>query len=240
MDTVISRARDLIDDADVVVSFSGAGLSAESGLDTFRDPDGIWNTIDPSTVATPEAFERDPEFVMDWYAQRRVTMGSAQPNAAHRALASRDMIHITQNIDGLLEAAGARDVIHLHGTMWADRCHRACGHREEVNGSYAGLRACPRCGAWMRPDVVLFGELLPERAWKRAAAASLAADVLLVVGTSAEVYPAARLIDTAKQTGSHIIVVNLAGSAASDCADIEIRGRAGEILPRLLGNPETL
>lgn len=236
MDDVIARARTLVDDAEIVVSFSGAGLSAESGLDTFRDPDGIWNTIDPSTVATPEAFERDPEFVIDWYTDRRRSMGAAKPNAAHKALASRNMIHITQNIDGLLEAAGATDVIHLHGTMWADRCHAECGYREDADTTTSGLRSCPQCGAWLRPDVVLFGELLPERAWKRAAAASLAADVFLVVGTSAEIYPAAGLIDTARQSGSTIIVVNVAHSAASQRADLEIRGRAGEILPVLLGN----
>lgn len=237
MDEAVARARRLIETADVVVSFSGAGLSAESGIDTFRDPDGIWNTIDPATVATPEAFERDPQFVTDWYAQRRRTMRTARPNAAHRALADAGIVNITQNIDGLLEAAGATDVIHLHGTMWADRCHAECGHREQIESRIPSLRACPHCGSWMRPDVVLFGELLPERAWQRAALAALASDVMIVIGTSAEVYPAAGLIDAARQSGASIVVVNVAGTVASRLANVEIRGAAGDVVPRLFGNP---
>lgn len=232
---VLANARSLIHASSNIVSFSGAGLSAESGLATFRDAHGIWSQYDPAIYASIDGFERDPRRVTEWYQHRRRSYASATPNAAHRALASKSMVHVTQNIDTLLERAGAQQVIHLHGVLDRDRCHARCGHAETIDTSEPpGVRECPRCGAMMRPDVVWFGEQLPDRAWKAAEAAIAEADILLVVGTSAEVWPAAGIIQTAHQRGTPIVIVNAERTAASRMATVELIGRAGELVPALL------
>jgi NAD-dependent deacetylase len=234
---VIQTARGLLQDAERVVSFSGAGLSAESGVSTFRDPDGLWARYDPTRLASPQGFAEDPQLVISWYGDRRRRLAAAAPNRAHEALAARrDIVHVTQNVDDLLERAGARDVIHLHGTIAADRCHAGCGHREPIDlADPPPLRPCPSCGGRLRPDVVWFGEPLPAGAWADAQRACRAADVLLVIGTSAVVYPAAGLIGLARSGGAKIVVVNTEPSEASGLADVELLGRAGEIVPSLLG-----
>jgi len=222
-----------------VVSFSGAGLSAESGVGTFRDaPDGMWAKYDPVRLASPEGFAADPRLVIDWYAARRRTVGNAQPNPAHVALAGRgDIVHVTQNVDDLLIRAGAREVIPLHGSIGFDRCHGGCGHEQRVDMTDPpGLRDCPDCGAPLRPAVVWFGEAMPPEAWDNAERACRECDVLLVIGTSAVVYPAAGLIGVAKAAGAGIIVVNTQPSDASPLADIELLGLAGEIVPKLLAH----
>jgi NAD-dependent deacetylase len=235
---VIDTARRIIETAERIVSFSGAGLSAESGVGTFRDPDGLWARFDPTRLASPEGFADDPELVIRWYADRRRAMANARPNPAHEALArARDMVHVTQNVDGLLQRAGAdaAGVIELHGTIAADRCHARCGHREAVDlADPPPLRPCPRCGAPMRPEVVWFGEALPAEAWQAAERDCAEADVMLVIGTSAIVYPAAGLISLARSYGAKIIIVNKEPSEASEIADIELLGKAGEIVPQLL------
>ncbi len=229
-------AKRIISDAGFVVSFSGAGLSRESGIHTFRDTDGIWTKVDPVKMASIEGFLEDPEGVVAWYDGRRAFIGAAQPNAAHHALAAADgMVHVTQNIDRLLEKAGATDVVHLHGHVDRDHCFAECGYAEDVDPvAPKGFRRCPRCGAPMRPSIVWFGEMLPEREWMRAHMAIASADVLLVVGTSAEVVPAAGLIALAREGGARVIIVNTQPSAASHLADAELLGPAGEILPELL------
>jgi NAD-dependent deacetylase len=233
---VIDTARRIIEQAQRVVSFSGAGLSAESGVGTFRDADGLWAKYDPTRLASPQGFAEDPELVISWYAERRRRMAAARPNPAHAALAARpDLVHVTQNVDDLLERAGARDVIHLHGTIGADRCHRSCGHRETIDLAHPPpLRACPKCGDRMRPAVVWFGEALPADAWVAAERACSASGVLLVIGTSAVVYPAAGLIGLARSAGSSVIIVNTEPSEASSLAEVELLGKAGEIVPKLL------
>ena len=232
----MERAKAIIRDADLVVSFSGAGLSEESGIPTFRDADGIWTTVDPFKMASVEGFAADPAGVIDWYDERRRFIAAKDPNPAHRALAlAPSMVHITQNIDHLLERAGVSDVVHLHGVIDRDHCHDRCGHEEAVDpATPPGLRACPRCGAMMRPSIVWFGEPLPQREWFRAQAALSAADAVIVVGTSGEVYPAAGLIDLARDYGAKVIVVNPEETAAGHSADVDIRGRAGEVVPELL------
>lgn len=228
----------MIADAQRVVSFSGAGLSAESGLSTFRNTaDSLWSKYDPTRLASPEGFAADPEQVVAWYAWRRGELAKASPNPAHHALAARpDITHITQNVDDLLERAGATGVLHLHGVIGRDRCHGACGHDEPVDLADAPpLRDCPACGAApMRPAVVWFGEGLPTDMWHEAQVACDDCDVLVVIGTSAGVYPAAGLIAQAKGRGAQIVVVNTEPSAASDAADIELIGPAGAVLPELL------
>ncbi len=235
---MIENARRHIDGARNLVSFSGAGLSAESGVPTFRDAQtgGLWTKYDPTLLASPEGFAADPAIVMDWYAHRRRAIARAEPNPAHRSLAGLDGTHVTQNVDDLLQRAGARTVIQLHGTIAADRCHRRCGYREAIDlADPPPLRNCPACGGRLRPDVVWFGEMLPPEAWDQAERAVADCDVLLVVGTSAAVHPAAGLIGLAKTGGARIIIVNTRPSEASHLADVELLGRAGELVPQLLG-----
>jgi NAD-dependent deacetylase len=234
---MIDEARRLLADASTIVSFSGAGLSAESGISTFRDTEtGLWATLDPRLLASPEGFAADPTRVLEWYGVRRRAIAEARPNPAHLALAARtDIRHVTQNIDDLLERAGASGVIHLHGLIGTDRCHAGCGHQESIDlAAPPPLRDCPRCGGRMRPGVVWFGEMLPMDAWIDAETACGTCNALLVVGTSAAVQPAAGLIGLAKSAGASIIIVNTDPSEASYLADLELLGPAGEILPTLL------
>lgn len=218
-----------------MVTFSGAGLSAESGIATFRDPDGIWARFDPSVYASQAGFNAQPAHVVEWYNGRRRAVAAAAPNAAHRALAnSRATAHITQNIDSLLESAGADPVIHLHGLIGWDRCNAACGYREAIDSSDPPpLRTCPECGELLRPDVVWFGEPLSPQIWVAAESAVVAADLVLVAGTSAEVWPAAGLVELAHDVGAAIVVVNTEATPVSRISDVELLGKAGEIIPRL-------
>jgi NAD-dependent deacetylase len=240
MDDRIAAARTLVEQARCTVSFSGAGLSAESGVPTFRDAatGGLWAQHDPMRLASPEGFRADPKLVVEWYAWRRRAIAGAQPNPAHVALAQRtDITHVTQNVDDLLERAGALEeqIVHLHGTIGRDFCFARCGFDEVVDmANPPGLRACPGCGAPVRPGVVWFGEALPGDAWMKAERACGACDLLLVVGTSAAVHPAAGLIGVARSAGAKVIVVNTQPSGASGMADVELIGPAGELLPKVL------
>ena len=240
-DAGFARAREILAHSRRVAAFSGAGLSAESGLPTFRDSetDALWARYDPYELASADGFAANPGRVIDWYNWRRGRYAGVQPNAAHRALAAQArMIQITQNVDNLLEQAGAAPdrVYHLHGSILDDRCdNAACDYREPIDPAKPlPLRACPRCGDRMRPAVVWFGETLPEDAWRRAQSLCAALDCLLVVGTSATVYPAAGLIEVARHHGSRVIVVDPNPGAAGDLAEVYLRGAAGELLPLLL------
>ncbi len=223
-----------------MVSFSGAGLSADSGVSTFRDAQsgGLWAKFDPMRLASPQGFADDPDLVIQWYAWRRRQIAAAEPNRAHRALAQRDeFIHITQNVDDLLHRAGAKQVIQLHGTIAADRCHASCGYEEPIDMTDPpSLRNCPECGSPMRPAVVWFGEALPSSAWTDAEQACRDCGVLLVIGTSAAVYPAAGLIGLAQSAGARIIIVNMQTSEASHLADYELLGNASEVVPAILSD----
>jgi len=239
MENLIQQVVEKLSKASYPVSFSGAGLSAESGIATFRDKadeDALWSKFDPMQLASQEGFAADPAMVVDWYNHRRKTLAAAAPNDAHRELAGLNgWIHITQNVDHLLEAAGAEEesVLHLHGTLLEDHCNSGCGHSERVNlESALPLRTC-QCGEYMRPSVVWFGESLPENTMKIALAATEKSDLMLVVGTSAQVYPAAGLIDIAKSSGAEVIVVNTESSGVVEDGVVELVGPAGEILPRL-------
>ena len=237
-DDQIEQAMVKIAEARYPVSFSGAGLSAESGIATFRDkdPDALWSKFDPAALASQRGFAADPVTVIDWYGARRKTLSQSMPNAAHKALASQQgWVHITQNVDNLLEASGANDkeVLHLHGSLLQDHCNAGCGYREEVNlDNPPSLRNCPDCDSYLRPSVVWFGESLSHEVLTHAADSAARADLLLVVGTSAQVYPASGLIDIARDNHADIIVVNTEPSELAS-RDIELIGKAGEILPRL-------
>ena len=240
-DPKLASTREWLAQCERVAAFSGAGLSADSGLATFRDPgtDALWSRFDPTRLASPQAFAADPELVVDWYNWRRRRYAEVVPNAAHRALAAqRDLVQITQNVDHLLEAAGAapEQVYHLHGSILSDRCHNGgCDYREAVDpAAPPGLRDCPRCGTSLRPSVVWFGESLPAETWARAQSLCGRVDCLLVIGTSATVYPAAGLIELTRQSGGRIIVVDPNPGPASDVADSFLRGRAADLVPELL------
>jgi NAD-dependent deacetylase len=229
-----------------VCVLTGAGISRESGVPTFRGEDGLWRKYRAEDLATPEAFARDPLLVWEWYAWRRELISQAQPNAAHLALVDLEsriaarpngrFTLITQNVDGLHERAGSLSVVRLHGSIWHLRCSRCGAEREDRRvplDSFPPRCAQPGCSALLRPAVVWFGEPLPDAEWKHATLAAAHADVFLVVGTSALVYPTASLPWAAKQSGARLIEINPAPTPLSDLADCVLRGPAAEILGEL-------
>jgi NAD-dependent deacetylase len=222
-----------------IVAFTGAGVSAESGLATFRGPDGMWEGRDPADLATPQAFRRDPLTVWRFYAWRRAQAGRAEPNAAHRALAAlerarSDVAVVTQNVDGLHERAGSTHVIRLHGTLWRLRC---TGEGREWDDARADLGELPprcACGALLRPAVVWFGEPLPGDAFAAAQRSMAGAAVVLVIGTSALVHPAAGLPLVARRAGACVVEINPEPTPLSGAVDERLAGPAATILPAVL------
>ncbi|MBI5303133.1 MAG: NAD-dependent deacylase [Chloroflexi bacterium] len=224
-----------------VAVLTGAGVSAESGIPTFRDAQtGLWRKFDPLQLATAEAFARNPKLVWEWYEWRRELCRDKQPNPGHIALAEMatlfsDFTLITQNIDGLHQRAGSREVIELHGNLERDKCAR---ENIVVDRAQArardGMFACPRCGAYLRPDVVWFGETLPQESLDRAFRAAMQCDAFLAVGTSALVEPAASLPRVAKQAGAFVVEINPDETPLSPLADAVVRAKSGDALPALL------
>lgn len=234
----IESARERLRAARRVAVLTGAGISAESGIPTFRSNGGYWRQHRFEDLATPEAFARDPKFVWTWYEERRRGIARAEPNAGHRALVELEarvpeFTLVTQNVDGLHERAGSRNVIRLHGSIWMLRCV-GCGRELVEPAKLVELPPRCKCGGIMRPGVVWFGESLPERAMERAAEAVSAADALIVVGTSAQVYPAAGLIPLALRAGAAVVEVNPGETEFSDEVTFTLRGGAAEILPELI------
>jgi NAD-dependent deacetylase len=246
------RARDVLRRATHIVVLTGAGVSAESGVPTFRGAGGLWKQFRPEDLATPAAFARDPRLVWEWYAMRRDAVAACRPNAAHRAMAWFALTHgtmtiVTQNVDGLharaaRAEAGAGDAtpampLELHGSILRDRCSE-CDARSDpvpVDASSAGtLPRCVRCGGLLRPDVVWFGEMLDAGVLSAADAAAARADACLVVGTSALVYPAAALPLRTRDRGGVIIEVNPEETPMSGVAEVSIRGSAAGVVPDLL------
>jgi NAD-dependent deacetylase len=262
----ISRARDLLARARHVVVLTGAGISAESGVPTFRGEEGLWKTYRAEDLATPEAFARDPLLVWEWYAWRRSLISQCLPNAGHAALAKFTLervaeagaagsagpippvVLVTQNVDGLHERA-ARDAsgpsspapalpLELHGSIFRDRCSR-CGrstpaHEPIDASSVEALPRCGSCGALMRPAVVWFGEALEAAVLARAFTAARAADVCLVVGTSALVHPAASVPIATLRRGGIVLEVNPEATPLTELAAVSLRWSAGDALPSLL------
>ncbi|MGI9308866.1 MAG: SIR2 family NAD-dependent protein deacylase [Gammaproteobacteria bacterium] len=223
-----------------LVVLSGAGISAESGVPTFRDAQtGLWSRYRPEDLATPEAFERDPELVWQWYESRRQKLAEVEPNPGHFALAQLQEILprltvITQNVDGLHQRAGSREVIEFHGSITRSICSaRPCSGGPATDDSREPPR-CTQCGAHIRPDVVWFGEAIPAAAIAAATEAMDSADRLLSVGTSSVVYPAAGLIDQALRANIGTLEINPAVTPFSDVVDFSLRGKAGEMLPELV------
>jgi NAD-dependent deacetylase len=236
-----AAARDILASAKRLVIFTGAGVSADSGVPTFRgaSADALWGKYDPCQLASPQGFAADPKLVYDWYNWRRSQLASIQPNPAHHAIAAlqaRGAAVITQNVDGLHErvAPPGATILRLHGTIAADRCS-ACEYAEEIDlNNLPALRPCPRCGEYLRPAVVWFGEALDPTVWQAAEAACRKADALLVVGTSGEVYPAAGLVQLAARNRAKIVLVNLELGPLDETADVALRGRAADILLQLI------
>jgi NAD-dependent deacetylase len=231
--SAIARARS-------VTVLTGAGVSAESGVPTFRDAQtGLWAQFDPQKLATPDAFRRNPKLVWDWYAWRRELVAKADPNAGHRALAVlearvSDFVLITQNVDGLHRRAGSRNVVELHGNIGRVKCSRENAIVEHWTEVGDEVPRCAGCGALLRPDVVWFEETLPPDALQAAEDAARRCQILLVVGTSAEVYPAAALPYYAKSAGATIVEINPNPTPLSDVADYVLRAPAGAVLPALV------
>ena len=247
--TKMREARKLMADSARVVALTGAGISAESGVPTFRGHGGLWRNQRPEELATIDAFERDPETVWEWYAWRRSFLGTCVPNDGHRALAGFFLRQgvpglVTQNVDGLHTRAareeagdGAPDAalpVEIHGAIARDRCNH-CGARAEAEPLGDSLPRCVDCGGLRRPDVVLFGEMLDPEVLARAQSMAERADLCLVIGTSAVVYPAAAIPLATLRAGGSIIEVNTEETALSEAAAVALRGKAGEVLPELLG-----
>ncbi|MEN3374433.1 NAD-dependent deacylase [Dechloromonas sp. ZS-1] len=222
-----------------VVVLSGAGLSAESGIPTFRDAtSSLWSNVDPMVVASLDGFERDPERVWAWHEEVRKTFAGARPNAGHEGIALLEMLLqpatvqvITQNVDGFHQEAGSGKVLEIHGTTRRVRCHRRCGYVANWVGDVP--RKCPICAAQVRPDVVWFGESLDGMLFEVAEEAAEAADVFFVVGTSGVVQPAAGLATLAKNSGALVVVVNPFETPHSVIADHAVRESASDFFPSL-------
>ena len=230
-----------IRDARRVTVMTGAGISAASGVPTFRGPGGLWRTHRPEDLATPEAFAHDPGLVWEWYAWRREKVASCEPNAAHDVLArwsQRDGVQvITQNVDDLHIRAGTRGLIRLHGSLWELTCFNGCARgrdpwRDDRVPLPERVPRCPHCGGYARPAVVWFGESLERDDVERASDAT-ACDLFLTIGTSAVVYPAAGLARQAQSRGAFTAEVNLEETPASSVVDLAIFGAAEEVLPHI-------
>jgi len=232
-------AREWLRQARSIAVLTGAGVSAESGVPTFRGNGGLWKQHRAESLATPEAFARDPKLVWEWYDWRRSVLAEVKPNAGHHALAELEQrtpnfTLITQNVDGLHELAGSRNVLRVHGSIWMLRC-LGCGREEEDRRS--PLPEIPprcACGGMLRPGVVWFGESLAPDVWKAAEEAARSCELLLVIGTSAVVYPAAGLARLAKSSGARIVEINVAETPLSREIDEFLLGPSGELLPRLI------
>lgn len=221
-----------------VVFFTGAGISAESGIPTFRGKDGIWNKLKPEELANFNAFMRNPQMVWEWYNHRKKIIHESKPNSGHIAIAEfekyfDDVTVVTQNIDNLHRRAGSKKIYELHGNIERNYCINCkTFYNEELDFS-EGVPKC-KCGGLIRPDVVWFGEFLPADQLEASERAAINSDIFFVVGTSAVVYPAAGLVYTAKRSGSYIVEVNIEETDVSSIADISFFGEAGKVLPEIL------
>ena len=236
----LKQAITLLKDARKVVIFTGAGMSAESGIPTFRDAlTGYWSKFDPIDLATPEGFAADPEHVLAWYAERRAVAKACKPHRGYEALVTlaslKSLTVVTQNVDRLHQRSGQTNVIELHGNLMEERCD-SCFlvdvKEPETEMSYQ--RFCQVCESPLRPAVVWFGENLPDEALANAMRELQACDLAIVIGTSAEVYPAAGLPNLVKSHGGKLIVINVEKTSHSEVADVFLLGTASDYLPKLV------
>jgi NAD-dependent deacetylase len=242
----LERAAEIVASARTLVVATGAGMSRESGIPTFRDAqEGLWASFDPQQLATEAGFRAAPSRVWGWYAHRRSAILACTPHAGHRAVARFEqvlprVVVVTQNIDGLHQEAGSSDVVELHGSIRRFKCldqHHPFAGEPPLAGDPPG---CPDCGSPLRPDVVWFGEVLPAAATQRAWSLAGDCDAFLVVGTSGVVWPAAELPWVAREAGRPVVEINPVTSEVSPAADVFLQGAAGEVLPELLRRVEEL
>jgi NAD-dependent deacetylase len=224
--------------ATIIAILTGAGISAESGVPTFRGSDGLWKNYRAEDLATPEAYAKNPLLVWEWYKMRFETVMKAEPNAAHYALAKlareKQLTLVTQNVDGFHERAGSSGVLELHGNITRSRCER-CENLEPLQVTFEIPPICKRCGSRTRPNVVWFGEILPQVVFQKAIKAFANCDAALVIGTSAVVEPAASLARLAKQQGAFVIEINPTETPLSFVADLSLRMSATQGMTELLG-----
>jgi NAD-dependent deacetylase len=221
---------------------TGAGVSAASGIPTFRGAEGLWKNFKPEQLATPGAFQRDPKLVWEWYDWRRQIVASKKPNAAHEVIAAwsgryPNFALITQNVDGLHEQAGTQNVIRFHGSIWEVSCWNRCpdspARWEDRSMSFPEIPPhCPHCRGLIRPGVVWFGEAIDPNVLARSAQVA-DCDLFLTIGTSSVVYPAAGLIHEAKRHGAYTVEINVEKTPASDLLDLALTGAAEQILPQI-------
>lgn len=235
----IQEMRSILTSDHSITVMTGAGISAESGVPTFRGADGHWRGRDPMSLATPEAFNADPHLVWQWYDERRAALTRCIPNLAHQALVrleaqTPDFTLATQNVDGLHRLAGSENIIHLHGDIFTLRCTECGAERIDRTHGWDDLPRCPACGGVERPGVVWFGEALPEGALETVGEAVARCEAFLIVGTSGIVWPAAGFANLARRLGKAVLLVNLEPTDQSDLATHALYGRAGEILPELI------
>ncbi len=239
LEASLREARARLTHARAVTVLTGAGVSADSGIPTFRGADGLWRNYRAEDLATPDAFQRDPTLVWRWYNWRRELIAATHPNKAHDAIVEMERRYegfwlITQNVDGLHPAAGSRKLSELHGNIWKVRC-TACGQVvENRDVPIAILPMCRHCGGLLRPHIVWFGEALDERDLDRSRDAAQSCEVMLIIGTSGVVYPAASLAPLARASGAFVVEINLDPTPASGQVNLSIQGRASDLTPRLL------
>ncbi len=237
----ILDVRDRLLTARSVTVLTGAGISADSGVPTFRGAEGLWKNFRPEELASPDAFARDPKLVWDWYNWRRDLLSTKSPNPAHEALVQLETLIpqfwvITQNVDGLHATAGTQGLSEIHGNIWKVRCtecHRVSPNRE-VPLPYPPT--CDNCGGLLRPHIVWFGESLATEDVDQSYSALQACEVLLIIGTSGVVYPAASFAPVAKNQGAFVVELNLDPTPNSSVVDVSFHGRAKELVPLLLPN----
>ncbi len=226
-----------------VTVLTGAGVSAASGVPTFRGSEGLWKSYSPQELATPEAFRRDPQLVWEWYNWRRELISKCQPNPAHEILAAWSRRYpsftlITQNVDGLHEKAGAQNVVRFHGSIWEVQCWNRCpaspARWMDSRVPIPILPTCPHCGGPIRPGVVWFGEGIDPEVLEKSSVA-LFCDVFMTIGTSAQVYPAAALAGRARSNGAFTVEINLEATSASDSVSVAVQGPAEIILQEIEG-----
>ncbi len=228
---------DKLQDAKKIVFVTGAGISQESGIPTFRGKDGLWRKYDPMQLATIDAFYDNPKLVWEWYEERRRNILDAKPNPGHLAISElakyRDVSVLTQNIDGLHQRAGSKNVYELHGSIITIKC-TVCSFKDKITTGFLQLPPLCKCGNMLRPDVVWFGETLPQDVWGSAMEKASSCDLMIVVGTSLAVSPANLLPVYAKQNGATMIEVNPEPTAVSQSMDLSLRESAANALPGLI------
>ena len=236
----IEEVAEIIKNSKYLTALTGAGVSAESGIPTFRGKDGLWNKYKPDELATPQAFNANPELVWEWYAWRMKVVFDAKPNPAHYALAKLEekgilKCLITQNVDDLHERAGSKNVLHLHGSLRIVKC-TSCDYQfyAEKPIKFKPLPTCPECSQLLRPGVVWFGEMLPSDVLSKAFSEVEKSDAIIVAGTSAVVQPAASLPLIVRRNKGKIIEINPDQTPLTAIADVSIRGKAGEVLDKIV------